>query len=249
MHPDYRSFALAPVVSAVGLRKVFGATPVLGNITFDLGRGECLVLLGPNGAGKTTLLKILATLIRPSGGSAWVAGADLRREPERVRAAVGLLAHGSYLYEDLTARENLRFWTTLSGARGDPLRLDAALAAVELDHAGESRVRDFSTGMRRRLALARLSLGDPQILLLDEPFDGLDQQGKKWLDEFLLSFKGRGGGILLATHSFGRGLGIADRVAILAGGRIALDYPRASIDLEELHRLYAVHTEDISDAR
>ena len=233
-----------PLATTTGLRKAFGATPVLGNITFELGRGECLVLLGPNGAGKTTLLKIFATLIRPSGGSARVAGVDLLREPERVRAVIGLLAHGSYLYEDLTARENLRFWTGLSGARGDPLRLQAALASVELDHAAESRVRDFSIGMRRRLALARLSLGDPQLLLLDEPFDGLDQHGKKWLDEFLLSFKGRGGGILLATHSFGRGLGIADRVAILAGGRIALDRPRASIDLEELHRLYAVHTED-----
>jgi len=235
---------VGPLATATGLRKAFGVTPVLGNITFELGRGECLVLLGPNGSGKTTLLRILATLIRPSGGSVRVAGIDLLREPAKARAAVGLLAHGSYLYDDLTARENLRFWSTLSGRRGDPLRLGAALSSVELDHAAETRVRDFSIGMKRRLALARLSLGDPQLLLLDEPFDGLDQQGKKWLDEFVLSFKGRGGGVLLATHSFGRGLGIADRVAILAGGRIVLDRPSASLDLGEIHRLYAIHTED-----
>jgi heme ABC exporter ATP-binding subunit CcmA len=234
----------ADVIRTRGLRKVFGLNVVLEAVDLALQRGECLVLLGPNGAGKTTLLKILAALIRPTRGGARVAGFDLLREPVRVRAAVGLLAHGSYLYEDLTARENLHFWATLSGLPGDPHRLGAALASVELDQASDTRVRDFSTGMKRRLALARLLLGDPRLLLLDEPFGGLDQQGKKWLEEFLLSFKGRGGAVLMATHSFGRGLSIADRFTILVGGRIVLDRPRASVDLAELHRLYAVYTEE-----
>lgn len=234
----------APVATVTGLGKTFGTTRVLVDIAFELRQGECLALLGPNGAGKTTLLKILATLIRPTRGSARVAGFDLGREAEKIRASVGLLAHGSYLYDDLTARENLRFWATLGGVPADPLRLGTALAAVELDHAADTRVREFSTGMKRRLTLARLLLGDPKLLLLDEPFGGLDQQGKKWLEEFLISFKGRDGAVLLATHSLGRGLSIADRIAILAGGRIVLDRPRASIEPDEMRRLYAVHTEE-----
>lgn len=115
---------------------------------------------------------------------------------------------------------------------------------VELDALAQERARTFSAGMRRRLALARVLLGAPALLLLDEPFDGLDQRSKKWLEEFLLAFKGGGGAVLLATHSFGRGLGIADRVAILAGGRIVLDRPRADLELDELHRLYALYTEE-----
>lgn len=233
-----------PMLTVTGLRKSFGATPVLTEITFEVNAGQCLVLLGANGAGKTTLLKIVATLLRPSAGRVWVAGHDALREPEAVRRSVGLLAHGSYIYEDLTALENLRFWATLAGFESGSERLRNALARVELDAVAEERARTFSAGMKRRLALARVLLRMPALLLLDEPFDGLDQRSKKWLEEFLLAFKGEGGTVLLATHSFGRGLGIADRVAILAGGRIVLDRPRADLDLEELHRLYALHTEE-----
>jgi len=233
-----------PLLVVTGLRRSFGATPVLNEVSFALGAGACLALLGANGAGKTTLLKIVATLLRPSGGRVWVDGLDAQREPEAIRCRVGLLAHGSYLYEDLTALENLRFWATLAGLDAHPHRLRAALARVELEAVADERARTFSAGMKRRLALARILLGTPALLLLDEPFDGLDQRGKKWLEEFLLAFKAAGGAVLLATHSFGRGLGIADRVAILAAGRIVLDRQRADLDLDELHRLYTLHTEE-----
>jgi len=232
------------MVTVTGLSKSFGSTPVLSDVNLELDAGKCLALLGPNGAGKTTLLKILATLLRPSRGSVRVAGHDGLRDVEAVRRCVGLLAHGSYIYEDLTALENLRFWATLAGLDASPERLRGALARVELDALAQERARTFSAGMRRRLALARVLLGAPALLLLDEPFDGLDQRSKKWLEEFLLAFKGGGGAVLLATHSFGRGLGIADRVAILASGRIVLDRPRADLELDELHRLYALYTEE-----
>jgi heme exporter protein A len=226
------------------LRKAFGANAVLDRVDFSLESGEVLTLLGPNGAGKTTLLKILATLLRPSGGRARVCGFDLARDVEAIRQRVGLLAHASYVYEDLTAEENLRFWATMAGLPADAASLRRALASVELESVSGERARTFSSGMKRRLALARTMLRAPRLLLLDEPFAGLDQQGKKWLEEVLLAFKAKGGAVIMATHSFGRGLSIADRVAILAGGRIVLDRPRASLDLEELHRLYALHTED-----
>ena len=227
-----------------GLRKRFGANVILEKVDLSLAPGESMALLGPNGSGKTTLLKILATLIRPSNGVVRVGGYDVTRDVGQARLAVGLLAHGSYVYEDLTAIENLHFWATLANARLNRERLQTVLAQVELEPVADERVRTFSSGMKRRLGLARLLLSPPRILLLDEPFAALDQRGKKWLEEFLLAFKAKGGTILMATHSFGTGLGVADRVAILVGGQIVLDRALASLSREELHRLYTVHTED-----
>jgi ABC-type multidrug transport system ATPase subunit len=159
---------------------------------------------------------------------------------------LGVVSHGAHVYEDLTARENLVFWARLRGCPADAQRLGALLADVDLDRHAEARVRTFSAGMRRRLALARLALTNPRVLLLDEPFAGLDQRGRKWLEGRLESFKAGGGALLMATHSFGRELGISDRLAVLAGGRIALDTPRAGLYQQDVHRLYAAHTEEAS---
>ncbi len=232
------------LVHVAGLRKAFGATLVLDDVSLSVRAGETVALLGANGAGKTTLLRILATLARPTRGTAVIAGFDCVREPERVRERVGLVAHGTLIYEDLTAEENLRFWRVLSGGRALAADLREALAAVELEPYAGERVRSFSAGMKRRLSLARVVLARPQVLLLDEPFAGLDQRGKKWLEEYLHAFKAGGGAIVMVTHSFGRQLSVADRIAILGGGRIALDRPRPSVTADELARLYALHTED-----
>ena len=232
------------LVRVSGLRKAFGTHRVLDGVTLEVRAGEALALLGANGAGKTTLLRILATLARPTRGAAWVAGHDCAREPERVRPLVGLVAHGSYVYEDLTALENLRFWTGLAGLGVPRTDLMAALAAVELERFAGERVRTFSAGMKRRLSLARFVLARPRVLLLDEPFAGLDQRAKKWLEEHLESFKAGGGAIVMATHSFGRELAVADSIAILAGGGIALDTPRGSRGADEIARLYRLYTEN-----
>ena len=234
------------LIQVTGLSKAFGMHRVLDGVDLEVHRCSAVALLGPNGAGKTCLLRILATLSRPSRGSVTVAGHDCVREPERVRRSVGLVAHGSQVYEDLSALENLRFWTTLAGL---PWRADdghRALVAVELDRFETERVRTFSAGMKRRLALARFVLARPVVLLLDEPFAGLDQRAKKWLEEYLEAFKTDGGAILMATHSFGRELGVADRIAILTSGRIALDTPRAALSQDEVQRLYSLHTEEAS---
>src|SRR5258705_7390919 len=182
------------MISARELRKTYGSNSVIDGVSFELGAGQCLALLGPNGAGKTTLLRILATLLRPTAGALTMRGADALREPQRARALIGMVAHGSYVYEELTARENLRFWETMRGGDTAAGRLDAALAQVELDGVADERVRTFSAGMKRRLGLAPVLLGRGRLLLLDEPFPRLHRRGGEGGNEFLLGFKaGRGG--------------------------------------------------------
>jgi heme ABC exporter ATP-binding subunit CcmA len=226
------------MVEARHLRKTYGPTVVLDDVSLELGAAEGITLLGPNGTGKTTLLRILSTLLRPTAGSLRIAGADVLKEPERVRGAVDMVGHGSWVYEDLTAMENLRFWMVLGGHDAGTARLRAALETVELDTVADRRARTFSAGMKRRLALARVMLGRGRLLLLDEPFTGLDRAGRKWLGEFLLTFKAGGGALMVATHSFDAGLGVADRVAILTGGRVVFDRPAAALGHEELRRIY-----------
>ena len=225
------------VVEATHLRKRFGLTSALEEVSLSLAAGCGLTLLGPNGTGKTTLLRILATLLRPTSGSLRIAGLDALKEPAAVRGAIDMVGHGTWIYEDLTAIENLRFWSVMGGHDAARARLRAALESVELDTVAERRARTFSAGMKRRLALARVLLGRAQLLLLDEPFTGLDRAGRKWLGEFLMSFKARGA-FVVATHSFDAGLGVADRVAILAGGRLALDRPTTELGHDDLRRLY-----------
>jgi oleandomycin transport system ATP-binding protein len=233
------------LVRVAGLVRVFGAQRVLDGVDLDVVAGEAVALLGPNGAGKTTLLKIVATLLRPTRGTAVVGGHDCVRAAESVRAMLGVVAHGAHVYEDLTARENLAFWLRLRGLRADRDTLAAALADVDLERQAEARVRTFSAGMRRRLSLARLALTRPRVLLLDEPFAGLDQRARKWLEGRLETFKAGGAAVLMATHSFGRELGVADRLAIMVAGRVVLDTPRAGLDAGDVQRVYAAHTEDV----
>ncbi len=200
-----------PLIRVTGLRKTFGNHRVLDGLDLDVRAREAVAVLGANGAGKTTLLKVLATLVRPTRGTVTVAGHDCAKDPELVRREIGLVAHSSYVYEDLTAAENLTFWATLAGLRPTAAERAGALATVELERAAAARVRTFSAGMKRRLSLARFVLARPRVLLLDEPFTGLDQRAKKWLEEHLASFKAGGGAIVMTTHSFGRELAVARR--------------------------------------
>src|SRR5438034_1921679 len=141
------------MIQAQRLRKIYGATRVLDDVSLDLAAGQGLTLLGSNGAGKTTLLRILATLLRPTSGALLVAGVDPAREPERARAAIGMVGHGAWVYEDLTALENLRFWAVMGGQAAGAATLRAALVEAELGGSAGQRARTFSAGMKRRLAL------------------------------------------------------------------------------------------------
>lgn len=234
------------MISLRGITKRFGPTAVLDGVTLDVAAGECVAVLGANGAGKSTLLRIVATVLRPTAGTLTLWGEDAVRAPERARGRLGFVAHGAHVWDDLTALENLRVWRTLANRPAGRDALMDVLAIVELDAVAHERVRTFSAGMKRRLSLARWLDGRVDLLLLDEPFAGLDQRGKKWLAEFLLAFKARGGTALMATHDFGRSLDVADRLAILADGVVVADHAHADLDTRELEALYRLHTAGVA---
>ncbi len=168
-------------VSVAGLRRDYGERTALDGVDFELARGETLLVLGPNGAGKTTLLRILATLLRPSGGEVRALGCRVPEEAWKLRGRIGFLGHEPLLYRDLSGRENLRFHAQLHGLRGEPAetRITELLAAVGMERRAEGRVAELSAGMRQRLAICRCVLHEPELLLLDEPDSNLDAGGRE----------------------------------------------------------------------
>lgn len=201
------------MIAAEGVWRSFGRSAVLRDVSLAAEPGEVVLLLGPNGAGKTTLLRVLAGLLQPSRGRV-----------ER-RGRVGMVAHHSMLYDALTAEENLRFFSRLQGL--DPGRVGELLARVGLETRARERVASFSRGMVQRLAIACALLGDPQILLLDEPLSGLDQASAGTLLDWLQESRERGRAVLVATHHFGELIEVVTSVAYLAGGRLLAREPRA----------------------
>ncbi|HEU4905062.1 MAG TPA: ABC transporter ATP-binding protein [Solirubrobacterales bacterium] len=164
-----------------GLRRDYGERAALAGVDLSLRRGETLLVLGPNGAGKTTLLRVLATLLRPSGGEVKVLGAELPGGAWKVRGRIGLLGHDALLYRDLSGRENLRFHARLHGLRGEvaEARIDELLAAAGMARRADDRVAELSAGMRQRIAICRCVLHEPELLLLDEPDSNLDAEGRE----------------------------------------------------------------------
>ena len=231
------------MIEASGLTKLYGLQPALRGVSLHVAAGEILAVLGHNGSGKTTLVRLLATLVRPTAGTARVGGHDVVTAPEAVRRAIAVVGHTTQLYDDLTAAENLAFAEALAGRRAARDRVESALARVGLDGQGRTPVRELSSGMRRRVALARAILRAPRVLLLDEAFSGLDPDSTKRLEDHLHVFRAGGGAALVVTHSLGRALAVADRVTILAGGRIAGVATRAELSETALRQLYLEATE------
>jgi heme exporter protein A len=209
---------------ARGLTKRFGYFPVLRGVDLGLARGELLLLLGPNGAGKTTLTRVLATLSRPSGGDLLLEGEPLGRAGrEQLRRRLGFLSHQTFVYGHLSARENIEFFGGLYGVPHPGRAAGPILERVGLTAAADRRAGTFSRGMQQRLSLARVLLTEPDILLLDEPYTGLDPQGAETLTEVLDGLKASHRALLLVTHELDACLPIADRVAVMVKGKIAVD--------------------------
>jgi heme exporter protein A len=202
------------------LCKRYGYRRVLDGIDLRVKPGEFVVLFGPNGVGKSTLIRILCTLTRPSAGRAAVMGHDVLEDPDAVRAAIGVVAHSTYLYEDLTAEENVRFYLRLRGATGIGPRTLEALKATGLESVRRQRVRTFSLGMKKRLCIAKIVAHPPRLLLLDEPYSGLDEQGVGMLNRFLWTLKAEGATIFMATHFREQGVATGDRLLYLRDGRL-----------------------------
>lgn len=198
-----------------GLCHRFGRTEVLAGVDLGLDPGERVRLAGPNGAGKSTLLRLAAGVLRPEEGSAEVFGRAA--SSPAARRHLRLLGPGDGFYPALTGRENLRHFARLAGAAGDA---GAALSSVGLTSAADRAVATYSTGMARRLALARMALGEARLYLLDEPWRGLDEAGAAWLDAWLDGRRGAGAAWLLVTHDDDRAGRHTTRTAELAAGRL-----------------------------
>lgn len=212
------------------LARSFGPRMALARVNLAVAAGECVTVVGPNGAGKTTLLRILATLTRPTSGTVRIAGLDAVRAGTEVRRKIGFLSHRTLLYDDLTAEQNLDFYARLYDLGGSPARIAALLERVGLATRRHDLVRTFSRGMQQRLALARAVLHRPQVLLLDEPYVGLDPEATLALSGMLIELAGEGSTILLTTHDLEQGLSVGRRVLVLAQGRVVYDERCESID-------------------
>lgn len=207
----------APAVAAAGVWKYFGDYPALRDVRFDLGAGECLALLGRNGAGKTTLLRIMGGLSGASKGDVLIDGCAVRASETRAR--IGWLGHSIGLYDELTARENLRTFGRLYGVTA--ATVSEWLQRVNLTHVADAPVREYSRGMRQRLAVARAFLHGPRLLLLDEPFTSLDDKAIALLQGLLTAARAEGVTIILSTHQIREAMELASFVALLDRGKLA----------------------------
>ena len=208
------------------LSKAYGFFWALKDLNLDLPPGELVALLGPNGAGKTTLLKLIAGLIPPTLGKIELDSVPFSRANGSSRAQIGLLAPAAHLYEDLTVRENLEFFTSLYGRSHDADIINAALASVDLRGRADELASTLSSGMKCRLSIAKWDLLKPGLLLLDEPYGVLDGSGVDLLEEFLKSHCRKGNLVILASHHVSRVLKICSRAIILHQGRMTFNAPR-----------------------
>jgi heme exporter protein A len=220
------------------LVKRFGLKTILRGLDFDVQPGEFVALLGPNGSGKTTFLRILASLSHPSLGEVYIAGFRLPHQAASVRARLGIVSHLPLLYGDLTAEENLRFYGRLYGVFRLDERITEMLEMVGLELRRRDLVRTFSRGMQQRLAIGRAVLHDPDVLLFDEPYTGLDQDASAMLDDILRSVAVQGRTVVMTSHDLGRAEGLATRFDILTRGVIAASATRKEIGKSTLFSFY-----------
>ncbi len=220
------------------LVKRFGMKTVLRGVDFEVQPGEFVALLGPNGAGKTTFLRILASLARPSLGEVWIAGYRLPQQAAAVRARLGVVSHLPLLYGDLSAEENLRFYARMYNVARSEERIREVLALVGLENSRRELVRAFSRGMQQRLAIGRALLHDPEVMLFDEPYTGLDQEASAMLDQVLSSVAAQGRTVVMTSHDLARAEGLATRFDVLARGVITASATRKELGRKNLLSFY-----------
>jgi heme exporter protein A len=226
------------MITVKKLVKRFGLKTVLRGVDFEVEPGEFVALLGPNGAGKTTFLRILASLSRPSLGEVTVAGYHLPNEAASVRARLGVVSHLPLLYGDLSAEENLRFYGRMYGLANLDLRITEVLEMVGLENRRRDLVRTFSRGMQQRLAIGRAVLHDPDVMLFDEPYTGLDQDASSMLDEVLQTVAAKGRTVVMTSHDLARAEDLATRFDILSRGVISASATQKQLKRSNLLTFY-----------
>jgi heme ABC exporter ATP-binding subunit CcmA len=227
------------LIETQALVKAYEIVPVLRKLDLGITRGEFVALLGPNGSGKSTLLRLLCGLSKPTAGVIRIGGWELPKEAHAVRAQIGMVSHKPLLYENLSAKENLIFFARLYNLSqaSIPARISELLAAVGLAKRGDDLVRTFSRGMLQRLSIARALLHNPDILLFDEPYTGLDQDASAVLDSLLKTAYEGGRTIVMSTHDLARAASLTSRVIILSHGVVGYDQP-AGMDAAALAAAY-----------
>lgn len=226
------------MITVKKLVKRFGLKTVLRGVDFQVQPGEFVALLGPNGAGKTTFLRILASLSRPSLGEVNIAGYILPHQAAQVRARLGVVSHLPLLYGDLSAEENLRFYARLYGFTNYHLRITEILEMVGLETHRRDLVRTFSRGMQQRLAIGRAILHDPEVMLLDEPYTGLDQDASSMLDDILKTVARQGRTVVMTSHDLYHAEKLATRFDILSRGVIAASATKRQLKKTNLLAFY-----------
>ena len=226
------------MITVKKLVKRFGLKTVLRGVNFSVQPGEFVALLGPNGAGKTTFLRILASLSTPTLGEVDVAGYRLPKEAAAVRARLGVVSHLPLLYGDLSAEENLRFYGRMYGIPDLELRITEVLEMVGLENRRRDLTRTFSRGMQQRLAIGRAVLHDPDVMLFDEPYTGLDQDASSMLDEVLQTVAARGRTVVMTSHDLARAEDLATRFDILSRGVISASTTSGQLENSNLLAFY-----------
>jgi len=230
--------AAVPVIEADGLAKRYGPVAAVESVDLVVTPGQSVALFGPNGAGKSTLLRLFATLLRPTTGRLRLFGADVSAsDAAALRRRIGFLSHHTFLYEHLTGLENLLFYARLYSLPDPAGVAREAIGAARLENRRDDRVGSYSRGMQQRLAIARVLMHRPDILLLDEPFTGLDRPSCSRLEAALEGERRAGRTRILATHDLGPGLRAADRVLVLVDGRLVLDREARGLDPVSLEAL------------
>ncbi len=225
-------------IEVQGLTKSFGNHLALRGIDLQVRPGETVAIFGPNGAGKTTLIKVLATIMNPSSGRVLIDGLDLKNNAEEVRRQIGVVTHQTFLYSNLTAYENLEFYSRMYEIPGARERVHEVLAMVGMTSRLHDRVGTLSRGMQQRLSIARALLHRPTVMLLDEPETGLDQQATSMLWTALQTEGGQKRTTVLTTHNLERGLELCDRLLILDQGKIVYQESTKALDLADLKQVY-----------
>jgi heme exporter protein A len=234
------------MIQIQALHKSFGPLSALRGIDLQVPDGQFLTIFGPNGAGKTTLLRILATLLRPTRGDVYLNGHPLTADDPEMRRQIGYLSDRPLIYPHLTAEENLYFFGRLYDVSPVHERVDSLLQAVGLQARRHSTAGTLSRGLQQRLSLARSLLHQPAILLLDEPFTGLDPQATAMLEDMLLSLRPRSQTVIMTIHNLEQGWALCDRLVILARGSVAFQAERTSLGLSDLREAYQQHTQGSS---
>jgi len=219
------------------LTRTFGVRKALDRVSFDLPKGAFLSIFGPNGAGKTTMVKVLTTLTAPSSGSAKICGLDVVEDAVELRERIGLISHNPLLYPDLSAEENLMFFSDMYGIDDPEDRVRELLVSVELDHRRLDLVRTFSRGMLQRLSIARALLHKPEVLFLDEPYSGLDPHAMDIFDNLIAQIR-EDHTFVMISHDLDKGLELCSHALILARGRVVLAAERDAVDAEQFAATY-----------